>query len=59
MTVGDFFSVLLFFTIYISYLQMCMHIVRPQSIDCLVRVSFAIKNEAGGPADGNKKVQIF
>ena len=38
---------------------MRMHIVRPQSIDCLVRVSFAIKNEAGRSADGNKKVQIF
>ena len=33
--------------------------VRPQSIKCVVRVSFAPKNEAGEWAGGSKKVWIF
>ena len=33
--------------------------VRPQSINCLVRVSFALKNGAGGRAGGSKKGRIF
>ena len=35
------------------------NIIRLQSINCLVCVSFALKNAEGGQAGGSKKDQIF